>query len=122
MKQLVIAFMVAPLMALPAYTAWFGLIEPKGFGMAVGKMFAMGVYVLPVSYAATLLLGLPAYLMLRLLGWANPVAVTIIGFPLGLLVVAFLDDISHRGNIGLAAMCGMGVSGIAAFIVSREEA
>ena len=121
MKRQVIAFIVAPLMALPACTAWFGLMEPKDFGMALSKMFGMGIYVLPVSYAATLLFGLPAYLILRVLGWVNPIVVTIIGFPLGLVVIALVDDISSRGNIGLAAMCGMAVSGVAAFIVSRDK-
>jgi hypothetical protein len=120
------ALLIAPLISLPMYTIWFGLMEPKDFFMAVKKMFIMGFFILPIAYATTLCLGLPTYLLLRHLKMNNRLLVTFIGFPLCFLVIFLISFLPFGEwkfrfeNLGLAAMCGMSVSGLSMLILGDE--
>jgi len=120
-KIILLAFSIAPLFSVPAYTIWFGIMHPKDFGMAVSKMFGMSIYILPVAYTATTFFGLPAYFALRYFKLANFFSVTLLGVPLGLLTVSLIDDIGRRGTIGLGLACGISVSFAAALILNLRK-
>ena len=80
MKRIVVAFLIVPLvpallfgitMAVWGFTSSWG-IDPPSTHVLIVSIWSM--WALPVAYAATLALGVPAFLLFRRVGWLSPSA------------------------------------------------
>jgi hypothetical protein len=84
------ALLVAPIGAASVYAALV-LIDPlDGRGAVIGALWIAAALV-TISYVAEAVIALPAFLLLRKIGLANPVVSTIGGIVLGVLLAGLLD-------------------------------
>lgn len=125
-KRVVAAFFIAPLASVPAATVWFVIRDPKTASHALDNIFGSSVYILPVAYISTLIFGLPVYFLLWYFKIGYRLLVTFMGFPLALLALSIIESQFSPGfsidkdTVGLSALCGISVSGIAMLIVGKN--
>lgn len=117
MKRIVVAFLIVPLvpallfgitMAVWGFTSSWG-IDPPITHVLIVPIWSM--YALPVAYAATLALGVPAFLLFRRVGWLSPSALaagaSIIGIAIGACVALLFDFTAVAVLAGVALMFGI---------------
>ena len=117
MKRIVVAFLIVPLvpallfgitMAGWGFTSSWGL-DPPITDVLIVPIWSM--LALPVAYAATLALGVPAFLLFRRVGWLSPSALaagaSIIGIAIGACVALLFDFTAVAALAGVALMFGI---------------
>lgn len=117
MKRIIVAFLIVPLvpallfgitMAIWGFTSSWG-IDPPITHVLIAPIWSM--YALPVAYAATLALGVPAFLLFRRLGWLSPSALTfgasIIGIAIGAAVALLFDFTAAAALAGVVLAFGI---------------
>lgn len=125
-KRAVVAFFIAPLVSVPAATIWFVINDPKAAPHAIDTMINGSAYILPVAYISTLIFGLPVYFLLWYFKIGHRLLLTLIGFPLALLALSIIQSQFSPGfsidkdTVGLSALCGISVSGMAMLIVGKN--
>jgi hypothetical protein len=107
--RVILALLLSPLMTplifLVVVFSRRGVMSPLSLVLAVFALYA------PFAYLATAVLGIPAFLMFRYLGWKNAFAFIlggmIIGFATALIVFQFFTDWSVlRGDYVWCAVAG----------------
>lgn len=87
----ILAFLIAPLGTPVSFAVWSGLaIDPRSFSGILSALPGFFIYATPVAYVATLLLGIPALLVLsRTMCLTLPVIVSM-GALLGTITGLFI--------------------------------
>ncbi len=81
-----LAFLLAPLGTPISLAVWQGIaINPRGFNLILSALPGFLIYATPVAYIATLLLGIPAYLLLLRKRWLMLPTVIFVGTLIGAL-------------------------------------
>lgn len=114
-KRIVVAFLIAPLvppilfgftMAIWGLADSFGIDPPSA---SVVSIPIWAIFAVPVSYAAAVAVGLPAFLAFRRMGWLSLAriagATSIIGLAVGVFVALLFDfRIEDGGIVAVAAV------------------
>ena len=108
-KRIVVAFLIVPLvppilfgitMTVWGLTSSFGIDSPKDYAIAM-PIWAM--FAVPVSYAAAVGVGLPAFLLFRRMGWLSLERVTgatsVVGLAIGICVAMLFDFKLENGGV-----------------------
>ena len=115
MKRIVVAFLIVPLvppilfgitMAVWALITSWGIDPPSAYVVSIP---IWAIFAVPVSYAAALGGGLPAFLLFRRMGWLSlkriASATSIIGLAVGILVAMLFDfKIEDGGAVAVVAV------------------
>ena len=111
MKRVVAALLIVPLVPALLFgitMAIWGLVSPFGIDSPVAHLASIpiwSIYALPVSYAAALVVGVPAFFLFRHLGWLTLKGImsgaSIIGLAIGVAVAMLFDqrDVSLVGVV-----------------------
>ena len=134
MKRIVVAFLIVPLvppilfgftMAVWGLTDSFG-IDPPSASVVLIPIWA--IFAVPVSYAAALGVGLPAFLVFRRMGWLSLAriasATSIIGLAVGVFVALLFDfKIENGGVVAVVAvfLAFGAITGIAFWWLIKER-
>lgn len=108
--RLLIGILLAPI------TTGLVFLCVSAFGNLSEGVWALKLSAL-VGYTAAIVLGLPAHLLLRKLGWTNLLSYLVIGLLIGLVVGAALFSPVFVGNIGLTPSSGKSLAPSAAIFV-----
>ena len=120
MKRILLVLILAPLFALPGYLVPVFINQPS-IPFSIESIVRFSIFILPISYATTLILGLPIYFFLRYFKLAHPLVIFLIGLPLGILPIIMINYIFSFSTGGLmyGAISGMSVSSVAAIILLK---
>lgn len=111
MKRIIAALLIVPLVPALLFgitMGIWGLVSSFGIDSPVAYLASIPIwsmYALPVSYAAALVVGAPAFLLLRHLGWLTLKGImsgaSIIGLAIGVAVAILFDqkDVSFVGVV-----------------------
>lgn len=92
MPRTKVAFVAAPIVASAVYW-WFGTVEHlRRVGVMLSERWGFFGLILAFAFLGTVLLAIPAYLLLRRLGLTGTLPVLIMGTLIGWLFISFADD------------------------------
>jgi len=86
----IIAFLIAPLGAPVTFNVWSGIaFDPRSFSEILSALPRLFRYATPLAYIATLLLGIPAILILSRNMWLTFPAIVFVGTLIGTIIGLF---------------------------------
>jgi hypothetical protein len=87
----ILALLIAPLGAPVSFTVWSHLaIDPRSFSGLLSSLPGLFRYATPVAYIATLLLGIPAIVILSRKKWLTLPVIVFVGTLIGIITGLFI--------------------------------